>query len=193
MQIFYDFLPVIAFFVAYKMYDIYIATAVIMVAIGLQILIYWIWKRTVSRMHIISAILVFGLGGITLVLRNEIFIQWKPTLVNWLFGLAFLGSQFIGEKPIIQRMLPDDLGMSESVLRKLNLMWAMFFFFSGAANIVAVYTLSENGWVNFKLFGMLGLTLVFILIQGVWIAKQMPPEKTAEKTGEAAAEDQPTP
>ncbi len=189
MQIFYDFLPVIAFFVAYKMYDIYVATGVIIVAIGLQVLIYWFWKGTVSRMHIISAALVFLLGGITLALHNQIFIQWKPTIVNWLFGIVFLGSQFIGEKPIIQRMLPDDLGMDDAIFRKLNLMWAAFFFFSGAANIVAVYTLSENAWVNFKLFGMLGLTLIFVLIQGLWISQQLP----AEEAVEASSEEPPAP
>lgn len=187
MQIFYDFLPVIAFFVAYKMYDIYIATGVIIVAIGLQILTNWILKRPITKMHLFSAVLVFILGGITLALRNEIFIQWKPTVVNWLFGLIFLGSQFIGEKPIIQRMLPDDLGIDDTVGRKLNLMWAGFFFFSGAANIVAVYNLSENAWVNFKLFGMLGLTLVFLVIQGFWISKHLPPEKTAEASDEPPA------
>lgn len=185
MQIFYDFLPVIAFFVAYKMYDIYVATAVIIVAITLQILIYWVWKREVSKMHLISGALVLVLGGITLALRNEIFIQWKPTLVNWLFGAGFLASQFIGEKPIIQRMLPDNLGMSDEIFRKLNMMWAGFFFFSGAANVVAVYTLSENAWVNFKLFGMLGLTLIFVVIQGFWIARHMPEQPAAEAPDES--------
>ncbi|MDH3647966.1 MAG: septation protein A [Gammaproteobacteria bacterium] len=180
MQIFYDFLPVIAFFVAYKLYDIYVATAVIIVAMALQVLSYWVFTRKVSRMHLVSAVLVFIFGGITLALRNELFIQWKPTVVNWLFGLVFLASQYLGEKPIIQRMLEHSVDLDDETYRKLNLMWAAYFFFMGAANIFVVYTFSEEAWVNFKLFGMLGLTIVFFILQGIWLAKKLPSEEPAD-------------
>ena len=181
MQLFYDFFPVIAFFVAYKMYDIYVATAVIIVAVGMQVAIHWVHTRTVSRMHAISAVLVFALGGITLALRNEAFIQWKPTVVNWLFGLVFLGSQYIGSKPIIQRMLEHSAELDNDAWHKLNAIWAGYFFFLGIANLFVVYNFSENAWVNFKLFGMLGLTLIFALGQGFWIARRLPPEKPEEE------------
>ncbi|NND60286.1 MAG: septation protein A [Gammaproteobacteria bacterium] len=174
MQIFYDFFPVIAFFVAYKMYDIYVATLVIMVAIGVQIGIHYLRTRTVTRMHAISAVLVFVLGGVTLLLRNELFIQWKPTVVNWLFGLVFLGSQYIGSKPIIQRMMESSVELDPGSFRVLNTIWAGFFIFLGAINLYVVYNYSEDTWVNFKLFGMLGLTLVFAVLQGLWIARKIP-------------------
>lgn len=178
MQIFYDFFPVIAFFVAYKMYDIYVATLVIIVAVAIQIGLHWLRTGTVSRMHAISAVLVFVLGGVTLLLRNELFIQWKPTIVNWLFGVVFLASQFIGEKPIIQRMLDHSAKLQPRDWKTLNMMWAGFFFFLGVVNLYVVYRYSEDTWVNFKLFGMLGLTLVFAVAQGVWIARRLPREES---------------
>lgn len=185
MQLFYDFFPVIAFFVAYKLYDIYIATGVIIVAVLLQVGIHWLRTRTISRLHAISAVLVFVLGGVTLALRDELFIQWKPTVVNWLFGAVFLASQFVGKKPIIQRMLEHSADLDQASWNKLNAMWAGFFVFLGVVNLFVVYNFSENAWVNFKLFGMLGLTLVFALAQGVWIARKMPPESEAgDKAGE---------
>lgn len=181
MQLFYDFFPVIAFFVAYKLADIYVATGVIIVAVGLQVAIHWFRTRTVSRMHAISAVLVFVLGGVTLALRNELFIQWKPTVVNWAFGLVFLGSQYIGKKPIIQRMLENNAELDDLSWRKLNAMWAGFFIFLGFANLFVVYNYSEDTWVNFKLFGMLGLTLIFAVAQGFWIARKLPTETEASK------------
>ncbi|MDH3589326.1 MAG: septation protein A [Gammaproteobacteria bacterium] len=182
MQIFYDFFPVIAFFAAYKLYDIYVATGVIIVAVILQVFIHWIRTRTVSKMHAISAVLIFIFGGITLALRNELFIQWKPTVLNGLFGLVFLASQYIGEKPIIERMLGHSVELEPQHWRTLNSMWGAFFIFLGVVNIFVVYNFSENAWVNFKLFGMLGLTLVFALLQGFWIARKLPPEEVAKST-----------
>ncbi len=181
MQLFYDFFPVIAFFIAYKVYDIYVATAVIIVAVGVQMGIHWLRTRSISRMHAISAVLVFVLGGVTLALRNELFIQWKPTVVNWLFGLVFLGSQFIGKKPIIQRMLEHSAELDDSAWHKLNAMWAGYFGFLGLANLYVVYNFSQDAWVNFKLFGNLGLTLVFAIAQGFWIARHLPSDEKEEK------------
>ena len=180
MQIFYDFFPVIAFFVAYKMYDIYVATMVIIVAVAIQISIHWLRTRTVSRMHAISAALVFVLGGVTLLLRDELFIQWKPTIVNWLFGLVFLGSQYVGKKPIIQRMLEHNAELQDRDWHILNAMWAGFFIFLGFVNLYVVYSYSEDTWVNFKLFGMLGLTLIFAIAQGFWIARRLPREEDSK-------------
>ncbi|MBT8137908.1 MAG: septation protein A [Gammaproteobacteria bacterium] len=188
MQIFYDFFPVIAFFAAYKLYDIYVATGVIIVAVLLQVLIHWLRTRTISRMHSISAALVLVFGGITLALRNEIFIQWKPTVLNVLFGLVFLASQYIGEKPIIQRMLDASVDLEAKHWRTLNTMWALFFIFLGIVNVFVVYNFSEDAWVNFKLFGMLGLTVAFALLQGFWIARKMPPEELTDSSDNNSAE-----
>jgi len=107
MQLLFDFLPVIAFFVAYKLADIYVATGVIIVACVLQITVYWLWKRRVNPMHLVSAGLVLVFGGLTLLIHDKSFIMWKPTILNWLFAAAFLGSMWrrISDRPLIQRML----------------------------------------------------------------------------------------
>ena len=170
MQILIDFLPIIVFFATYKFAGMYAATGAIMVAMALQIGFQWVRDRTVSKMLLISGILVAVFGGITLLLRNPIFIQWKPTVVNWLFAAAFLGSRYIGEKTLTERMMGEAVQLEPVMWRQLNLMWIGNFSFLGAANLYVVYNFDEATWVNFKLFGMLGLTLVMVVIQVLWIA-----------------------
>ncbi len=170
MQILIDFLPIIVFFATYKFAGMYAATGAIMVAMALQISFQWVRDRTVSKMLLTSGILVAVFGGITLLLRNPIFIQWKPTVVNWLFAAAFLGSRYIGEKTLTERMMGEAVQLEPVMWRQLNLMWIGNFSFLGAANLYVVYNFDEATWVNFKLFGMLGLTLVMVVIQVLWIA-----------------------
>lgn len=172
MQLLFDFFPIVAFFVAFKFYDMFVATAVIIVAAMLQIVIHWIWKRSFNRMHIVSAILILIFGGITLTLRNELFIQWKPTVLYWLFAAIFLASQYIGGKPVVQRIMQEVVQLEAVQWRKLNLMWVAFFAILGALNLFVVYQFSEDTWVNFKLFGILGLTLTFVMLQGIWLARK---------------------
>ena len=107
MQLLFDFLPVIAFFVAYKFADIYVATVVIIIATVLQMSIHWLRTRSVNRMHLVSAGFVLVFGGLTLLIRDPKFIMWKPTVVNWLFAAAFLASLWrrVSDRPMIQRML----------------------------------------------------------------------------------------
>src|SRR5690606_40382211 len=105
MQLLFDFFPVIAFFIAYKLTDIYVATAVIIVAVLLQTCVQWVRHRKVSSMALISAVLVLVFGGLTLAIHDEMFIKWKVTVVNWLFASGFLLSHFIGDRPFVQRML----------------------------------------------------------------------------------------
>lgn len=192
MKLLYDFFPVLLFFVAYKAYDIFVATGVIVVASLIQISVHWLRTRKVNRMHLVTALLVTIFGGITLALKDPAFIKWKPTVVNWLFAAVFLGSQFIGQKPIVQRMMEGiyadthaekegedqaaTLELSNNDWRALNSMWWVFFLILGTINLYVVYNFSEDTWVNFKLFGMLGLTLVFVLLQGIWIARKLPEE-----------------
>ena len=177
MQLLFDFLPIIAFFVAYKLADIYVATAVIIVASILQVSIHWLRTRNVNKMHLISAGLVILFGGLTLLIHDAAFIKWKYTVVNWLFGAAFLGSLWrrISARPLIQRMLGAagaELPLSDEQWRRLNWMWVAFFAAMGAANLAVFMKFDENTWVNFKLYGMIGLTLVFILLQGLWISSR---------------------
>jgi len=169
MQIIIDFLPIVIFFVTYKYAGVFAATGAIMVAMAIQIAIQWFRKGSVNKMLLTSGVLVGVFGGITLILRDPIFIQMKPTLVNWLFAAAFMGSRFIGDKTLTERMMGQAIELETAMWRQLNLMWVANFSFLGAANLYVVYNYDEATWVNFKLFGMLGLTLVMAIGQAVWI------------------------
>ena len=178
MQPLIDLLPIIAFVVAYWLTDLHTAIAVIMAAMALQVAGTWLVKRTVSRMLLISAALVIGLGGISLLLKNDLIFKWKPTVLNWLFAAIFLGSRYIGDRPIAQRFMEsvtkDEFTLSPKDWQRLNLMWVLFFLFSGAVNIVVAYRYPEAVWVNFKVFGLTGMTLAFALLQGVWLSNRAP-------------------
>ena len=140
-------------------------------------------------MLLVSAALIFVLGGISLFLDNPIFFKWKPTGLYWLFAAALLGRHFIGDRPLVKRMLlsisAEDLSMPDKAWTKLNIAWTLFFVFAGAANIYVAYNFPEAIWVNFKLFGLLALTLFFMIGQALWMHKQMTmadANKTAKQT-----------
>lgn len=177
MQLLFDFLPVIAFFVAYKLANIYVATVVIIVATVLQVAVHWLRTRRVNPMHLVSAGLVLVFGGLTLLIQDTAFIMWKPTVVNWLFAAAFLASgwRMFGGRPLVQRLMTStdaQLNLSPAHWRRLNWMWIGFFLVMGAVNLAVFRYFDEETWVNFKLFGMLGLTFAFIVAQGFWLAAQ---------------------
>ncbi|MBL4851623.1 MAG: septation protein A [Gammaproteobacteria bacterium] len=184
MKLLLDFFPIILFFIAAKVYDIYVATAVAIVASVLQVAYLWFRHGRVEKMHLITLAAIVLLGGTTLLLQDDMFIKWKPSVVNWLFALVFVGSQFIGKKPIIQRMMGNNFTLPTIMWTKLNLMWAGFFIFLGLANIYVAYNFDTDTWVNFKLFGMLGLTLLFIIVQTVYISRHaVPVEDTSSDSG----------
>ena len=172
-----DFLPVALFFIVYKAEDIYVATAVLIIASAIQTVGYRLWKGKFEQSHVITLILVAAFGGLTLMLHDEMFIKWKPSVINWLFGAVFIGSMWIGDKPIIQRMLGGQVNLPTEVWSKLNIAWASFFIVLGFINLYVVYNFDTDTWVNFKLFGMLGLTLAFIVAQSLYMAKFMQDEK----------------
>ena len=148
MKFLFDFFPILLFFAAYHLYGIYAATAVAMVASVLQIGAGWLLWRKVERMHWISAGLIVFFGGMTLLLHNPLFIMWKPTILNWLFALVFLGSAWIGSKPLVQRMMEHVIQVPREIWHRVNWAWVAFFFVSGMANILVAYqftqVLSEN-------------------------------------------------
>jgi intracellular septation protein len=173
MQLLFDLFPVNLFFVAYKVADIYVATSVLIVAVLAQTLVSWIRHRRVSPMLLTSAVLVLIFGGLTLLIHDATFIKWKPTIVNWLFAAAFLGSQFLQGPTIVQRMMGEHVKLDPpSLWTRLNLMWVAFFIVVGAINLYVAFNFSESTWVNFKLFGLMGLTLAFALAQGAWLARK---------------------
>jgi len=174
MKLLFDFFPIILFFAAYKLQGIYVATLVAIVATFVQVGWLWLRHRRVETMHLVTLGLIVVFGGATLYLHDEQFIKWKPTVINWLFGLAFLASQFVGNKPFIQRMMGGNIELPPSVWARLNLSWALFFLFLGAANLFVVYAFDTDTWVNFKLFGMLGLTLAFVIVQAFFLSRYLP-------------------
>ncbi|HEY4366040.1 MAG TPA: septation protein A [Steroidobacteraceae bacterium] len=180
MQLLFDFFPVIAFFIAYKLTDIYVATAVIIVAVVAQTAIQWVRHRKVSPMSLISGVLVLVFGSLTLVIHDKSFIQWKVTVVNWLFAAAFLASQFVGERTLIERIMGENVQLEAALWRRLNWAWIIFFVLLGGINLYVAHHFTENVWVNFKLFGMFGLTFVFALLQGVWLASKVPEDSTGD-------------
>ncbi len=184
MKLLFDFFPIILFFITYKAYDdphqgILAATAVIIVATVVQVAVGWLRQRRVERMHLITLVIVLVLGGVTLLLRDEIYVKWKPTAVNWLFAAAFLASQFFGAKSLTQRMLESKVELPAPVWTRLNLSWVAFFSLLGALNLWVIYHFDTDTWVNFKLFGLLGLTFAFVIAQGFYLMRHMPPEDQA--------------
>lgn len=171
MKFFLDLFPILVFFVVYKMVDIYAATAAAIAASFLQVAVHWFQHKKFERMHLITLGLMVVLGGATLISQNEDFIKWKPTVINWLFGIILLGSQFIGKKTIIERMLGDHFALPTAAWIKLNLSWAGFFVAMGCLNLYVAFSFDTNTWVNFKLFGMTGITLLFMTVQLVYISK----------------------
>ncbi|QSA97963.1 septation protein A [Methylococcus sp. EFPC2] len=180
MKILFDFFPILLFFIAYKFVDIYAATVVAIVATFVQVGISWFTRRKVEAMHLLTLVIIVVFGGLTLYLHDEMFIKWKPTVINWLFGAVFLASQWLGEKTMIERMMGATLVLPQAIWRRLNLSWSSFFLLLGVANLLVVYSFDTETWVNFKLFGMLGLTFAFVVVQSLYLSRHLPEPKPEE-------------
>ena len=181
MKFLFDFFPIALFFITFKFYDnpeegVFAATAVAIIATILQVFLFWLKNKRGEKMHIITLVLITVLGGATLILKDPFFIKWKPTAVNWMFAIAFLGSQFIGEKPFVKRMMAHAVELPEAVWHKLNYAWVAFFTAMGFANLYVAFNYSLSIWVDFKTYGMLGLTILFVILQAIFLAKHMPDE-----------------
>lgn len=177
MKLLFDFFPILMFFICYKLFDIYTATAVAMGASLFQVVFYRIKTQKYEKMHLISLGLILVLGGATLFFHNPWFIKWKPTGLYWLASLVFMSSSFIGKKPIIQKMMDGNISLPRKIWYRLNSAWALFFMLMGGLNLYIAYYFSTNIWVNFKLFGGAGLTLLFIFMQAMYLAKHVIEDK----------------
>ncbi len=180
MKIFLDYLCIICFFVAFKIWGVYVATGVSMGVLLLQVLLTWIIKRHVEKAHLITLALLLIFGGSTLLFHNPVFIKWKPSAVYWLFFLALVLSPYVSKGPLIKRVLGNALTLPETIWRQLNLAWALFFLVLGGLNLFVALHYSTSTWVNFKLFGTLGATLAFCLLQSLYISKYLPKEETSK-------------
>ncbi|MDH3762456.1 MAG: septation protein A [Gammaproteobacteria bacterium] len=215
MKQLFDFFPILLFFILYKFYldlpdelilgindliplmqltpgessdAIYLATLAAILLTLVQVVLAAIVVKKVEKMPLITLAILIVFGGATLALKDPVFIQWKPTAINWLFALVFFGSQFVGSKPLIQRMMGHAIEIEEQrVWTQLNLAWVGFFVVAGIANMVVAPEIdpfglqfSEDTWVDFKLFGLMGMTIAFVVAQAFFLARYMP--STDEET-----------
>lgn len=173
MKFLFDLFPVILFFVTFKIYGIYAATAAAIAATFIQIGWMWLRHRKVDSMLWISLVIIVLLGGATLVLQDEAFIKWKPTVLYWLFAVVLFLSNLFFKKNLIKALLEKQMALPIAVWDKLNMSWIVFFIVMGGLNIHIAFNFSIDTWVNFKLFGSAGLMLVFVVIQAIILGKYM--------------------
>jgi len=178
LKFLFDLFPVILFFVAFKFSDIFVATGVAIAATIAQIAYVLIRRRKVTGMQWMSLGIIVVFGGATLLLRDETFIKWKPTVLYWIAGLSFLGSLAFG-KNLIKTVMAEGLELPEPVWFKLCVAWGVFFLSKGALNLWVAYNFSTETWVNFKLFGGMGLMLAFIVAQAFWVSRYLPDDPPA--------------
>jgi intracellular septation protein len=189
-----EFLPIALFFIVYQLkgesialggweytFDgIFSATAVLMAATVVQVIISYAFTRELEKrlLWLLLAVLVFG--GATLVFRNQMFIQWKPTIFNWVLALAFGLSGFFSDKNLMERTLGSQIHLPKPVWKKLNLLWVSNFAIVGALNLVVAYGYSEDTWVSYKLYSAIGFTVVLTILTALLISPHLK-EDMAEK------------
>lgn len=168
MKLFFEFLPIILFFLTYKFFGIYIATLVAIITSGIQFLLTWWLKKRLDPIQGFTFLILVLLGGTTLLLHEEIFIKWKLTATDWILAIVFLVSHLLN-KPLIATLMQKSIHLPVKVWKQLNLSWIIFWFFMGCLNLYVVYHFDTNTWVDFKLFGGLGITTFFIILQAIYI------------------------
>jgi intracellular septation protein len=178
MQVLFEFLPLILFLAAYLYKDIFFAMIVLMIAMPIGLGIKYLKTRSLDKMYFWSTVLLLVFGAASLYFRNATLFYWKPTVFYWVAGLGFMISQFLMPKPAVQKFfeVAGDLPTEQveaSQWRALNLVWVLFFALLGGLNLFVAYSFSEDIWVKFKVFGLLGLTLAFLVAQSVWLMSKM--------------------
>ena len=173
MKLLFDMFPVILFFVAYKAADIFVATGVAIVASVAQIAWLKLRRHPVENMQWVSLGIIVVFGGMTLLLHDETFIKWKPTVLYALFAAALLVGRYAMGRNLIRAMMGKQVRLPEPVWDRLNIAWVLFFVLLGALNLVFAFRFSTDVWVNFKLFGSLGLTVLFVVAQAVWFSRHV--------------------
>ncbi|GJL72783.1 MAG: putative intracellular septation protein A [Nitrosomonas sp.] len=191
MKFLFDLFPVILFFVTFKVYGIYAATAVAIVATFVQIGWVWLRHRKVDSMLWTSLAIIVLLGGATLIFQNESFIKWKPTVLYWLFAAVLWLSLAFFQKNLIEALLAKQIVLPATVWLKLNMSWIVFFILMGGINIHVAFNYSVDTWVNFKLFGSIGLMLIFVVIQAIILNRYMQDPENA-KIAAVSGNDFPT-
>ena len=174
MKLLLDFFPIILFFVVFKVWGIYAATAVAIVATIAQIAYLRVKNGKIEPMQWMSLGVIVLFGGATLLAHDENFIKWKPTVLYWLMGGALLVGQLFFKKNLLRSVMGAQLQLPDAVWLKLNWAWAAFFAVMGALNIWIAHNFDTDTWVNFKLFGGMGLMVVFVIAQAIYMSRYLP-------------------
>ncbi|MBM7454803.1 intracellular septation protein [Oceanisphaera litoralis] len=172
MKQFAEFIPLIIFFAVYKTVDIYAATGALMAATCIQMLLVWLKHKKLEKMHLVTLVLVLFFGGLTMFFQDDAFIKWKVTAVNGLFAIGLLVSRYGFRKNLLKQMLGKEMTVPDPIWDKANLAWVGFFSFCGALNVYVAFNLPQEVWVNFKVFGLLGLTLLFTFATAIYLYRR---------------------
>jgi intracellular septation protein len=159
-----EFIPILVFVAVYYAFGIFYATAALMVAVTLQVGALWLAKRRISGQTKFTFWISLVFGGLTLLLHDKTFIQWKPTIINWVMAGALVGSHFFARQNLVERLLGSQLALPARVWSRLNFGWALGFFVAGVLNLYVARNYSEAFWVNYKLIGGFAITLAYSLI-----------------------------
>jgi intracellular septation protein len=181
MKLLFDLFPVILFFVTFKFAGVFYATATAIVATFVQVV--WVKYRhgKVDTMLWVSLGIISVFGGATLLLHDETFIKWKPTVLYWFFSTALLLSPLLFKKNLIRALLQEKMTLPDPVWGQLNLAWSGFFMVLGVVNLYVAFNYTTDAWVNFKLFGATGMMLVFVLLQSAWLSKYLEEDKKEDQ------------
>ena len=175
MNLVFEFLPLILFLGAFLYKGIYFELVVLMIAMPIGLIVKYVRTQKFDKMYFWSTVFLLVAGALTLYFRNPLFLYWKPTVFYWVVAIAFLGSFWVGDRPLVQRFFGLVEGMplgkiTRAQWNKLNIVWVLFFVAAGILNIYVAYNFSQETWVKFKVFGLMALTFVFMLVQTFWIA-----------------------
>ncbi len=154
-----------------KDHAIYLALVIGIIATGLSTIIIWAIDKKPPKSQLVIFLIFLIIGGLTLTFRNPTFLYWKPTVINGIFALVFFASIYIGKASLTERIMGHSITAPKPVWNRLTLAWSAFFIFIAILNLLVAYTFSESTWVNFKLFGILSLTFIFIVLQGLYLSK----------------------
>ncbi|MCQ9616911.1 septation protein A [Paenalcaligenes niemegkensis] len=174
-KLLFDLFPLILFFIAFRNFDIYTATGVTMAAAASQILWLKARRKPIETTHWINLAVIGVFGSATLFFQNDAFIKWKPTVLYWVFAAILLGSHWLLQRNLMQKIMGGQIVLPGKVWDKMNYSWALFFIVSGALNLYVAFSgrFSESQWVNFKVFGLMGLLIVFVIIQSLWLGRYL--------------------
>ena len=183
---FIDFIPLLLFFIVFKLEPrdielaghvmsfggIFSATAILVISSALVYGSLFLAHRRLEKSQWITLVGCLFFGGLTLAFHSETFLKWKAPVVNWLFALGFAGSHFIGEQPLIKRVMGHAVSLPDRIWTRLNIAWIVFFLFLGTSNLFVAFNFPSI-WVDFKVFGSLVMTVLFLIGQGIFLSRYM--------------------